>query len=149
MWSPCTARRSSGSRAAAASSTSPAHSSDTANGCAARTGASTPVSNCEPPTKCSAVWGPKDLRERAQRELLATGESARRRADDARGVLTPRRHTSPGLPKTVSPTQRSAHNYSSAPRTVQYHLRKVFAKLDITSRNQLSRVPASQLSAAH
>jgi hypothetical protein len=29
---------------------------------------------------------------------------------------------------------------------VQYHLHKVFLKLEITSRNQLRRVPASQLS---
>jgi Bacterial regulatory proteins, luxR family len=35
-----------------------------------------------------------------------------------------------------------------SPRTAQYHLHKVFLKLDITSRNQLSRVPASRLTLA-
>ena len=35
-----------------------------------------------------------------------------------------------------------------SPRTVQYHLHKVFLKLEITSRNQLARLPPGRLSPA-
>ena len=76
MRSRSTARRSSGSGAAVAWSTSPAPSSSTANGCVARTGASTRASSCEPPTTASTGSAPRAFAERARRELLATGETA-------------------------------------------------------------------------
>jgi DNA-binding CsgD family transcriptional regulator len=86
--------------------------------------------------------------ERARHELLATGETARKRTDDARGVLTPQEaHIARLASEGLSNPEIGAQLFIS-PRTVQYHLRKVFLKLDITSRNQLSRVPASQLNTA-
>jgi DNA-binding CsgD family transcriptional regulator len=93
--------------------------------------------------------GAEGFSERTHRELLATGETARRRTDDARGVLTPQEAQIARLAKEgLSNPEIGAQLFISS-RTVQYHLRKVFAKLDITSRNQLNRVPAGQLSAAH
>ena len=89
--------------------------------------------------------GAEGFADRARHELLATGETARKRTDDARPVLTPQEAHIARLARDGLSNPEIGAQLFISPRTVQYHLRKVFLKLDITSRNQLSRVPASQL----
>lgn len=79
--------------------------------------------------------------ERARRELAATGETARKRNVETIGDLTPQEMQVARLAREgLTNPEIAARLYISA-RTVQYHLSKVFAKLGITSRNQLDRVP--------
>ena len=92
--------------------------------------------------------GGEGFAERARRELLATGETTRKRSDDARGVLTSQEAHIARLARDGLSNPEIGAQLFISPRTVQYHLRKVFLKLDITSRNQLARVPASQLGTA-
>jgi DNA-binding NarL/FixJ family response regulator len=75
--------------------------------------------------------------ERTDRELLATGERICKRTIDIPARLTARetqigRLASDGLSNPGIAVQRFM-----SPRTVEYHLRKIFTKLAISSRNQL------------
>jgi len=92
--------------------------------------------------------GAEGFAERARHELSATGETARRRTDDARAVLTPQEAHIARLARDGLSNPEIGAQLFISPRTVQYHLRKVFLKLDITSRSQLSRLPASHLNPA-
>ena len=86
--------------------------------------------------------------ERAHRELLATGGTVRRRAVDTRDELTPQEGQIARLARDGLSNPEIGAQLFISPRTVQYHLAKVFTKLEITSRGQLSRLPHSELSSA-
>ena len=80
--------------------------------------------------------------ERARRELAATGETARKRTVETSGQLTAQEAQIARLARDgLSNPEIGVRLFISA-RTVKYHLGKVFAKLDISSRSQLDRVLA-------
>ena len=89
--------------------------------------------------------GAEAFTERARRELLATGEKALRRPEETRGVLTPQEAQIAQLAREGLSNPEIGSRLFISPRTAQYHLRKVFMKLDITSRNELRRVPEQRL----
>jgi DNA-binding CsgD family transcriptional regulator len=85
--------------------------------------------------------------DRAQRERLATGETARKRTEGIRHTqLTAQEVQIARLARDgLSNPEIGVRLFISA-RTVQYHLRKIFAKLGINSRTQLDRVLPSTVS---
>jgi DNA-binding CsgD family transcriptional regulator len=83
--------------------------------------------------------GMEAFAERARHELVATGERVRARSVEARDELTPQERHIAGLAREGLSNPEIGARLFISPRTVQYHLHKVFAKLDITSRNQLVR----------
>ena len=79
--------------------------------------------------------------ERARLELRASGQATRRRDPSTLWQLTPQelqvaRFVAQGLP-----TREVAAQLFLSPRTVEFHLRNVFAKLGISSRTQLAQLP--------
>ena len=85
---------------------------------------------------------------RARRELQATGETARKRTVATRIELTAQEAQIARLARDGLSNPEIGTRLFLSPRTVQYHLGKVFAKLDITSRSQLHRVLSATSDAA-
>ena len=77
---------------------------------------------------------------RAGRELLATGETARKRTDQTRDDLTAQELRIAGFARDGLSNVEIGCRLFVSPRTVEYHLHKVFTKLGITSREHLDRV---------
>jgi DNA-binding CsgD family transcriptional regulator len=90
------------------------------------------------------TMGAEGFADRARRELLATGERVRKRTDDTRDDLTPQEAQIARLAADRLTNPEIGAQLYLSPRTVEYHLHKVFQKLGIRSRREL----ASALSAS-
>jgi DNA-binding CsgD family transcriptional regulator len=75
--------------------------------------------------------------DRAARELLATGETARKRTVETERQLTAQEAQIARLARDGLSNPEIGARLFISPRTVEYHLRKVFTKLDISSRKEL------------
>jgi DNA-binding CsgD family transcriptional regulator len=84
---------------------------------------------------------------RAERELLATGERVRRRTVENLDELTAQEAQVAQLARDGLSNAEIGERLIISQHTVAYHLRKVFSKLDITSRSQLGRVLPERASA--
>jgi DNA-binding CsgD family transcriptional regulator len=82
--------------------------------------------------------------ERAEGELRATGETARRRDPSTLDELTPQELQIAGLVADGMTNRQIAAQLFLSPRTIDYHLRKVFSKLGVASRTELVRMGIPQ-----
>ena len=76
--------------------------------------------------------------ERARIELLATGETVRKRTVETRDELTPQERQIARLARDGLSNPEIGARLFLSPRTVEWHLRKVFGKLAVGSRRELA-----------
>jgi DNA-binding CsgD family transcriptional regulator len=78
--------------------------------------------------------------DRARRELMATGERVRRRTIESRDRLTPQEEQIAGLARDGLSNPEIGARLFISPRTVEWHLRRVYPKLGVSSRKGLRDV---------
>ena len=82
--------------------------------------------------------GMEAFAERAHKELLATGEKARKRTVETRDDLTAQELQIARMARDGLSNPDIGTRLFLSPRTVEWHLRKVFGKLGIRSRYELA-----------
>jgi DNA-binding CsgD family transcriptional regulator len=85
-----------------------------------------------------AKMGMEAFGERARKELLATGEKARKRNVETRDDLTAQERQIAELARDGLSNPEIGARLFLSPRTVEWHLRKVFGKLGVHSRHELA-----------
>ena len=93
-----------------------------------------------------AAMGMDAFARRAARELAASGETARKRSVESLHQLTAREAQIARLARDGLSNPEIGARLFISPRTVEYHLHKVYGKLDITSRNELAGGAGAALS---
>ena len=84
--------------------------------------------------------GAEAFAARSERELLATGERVRKRRIETRDELTAQESQIARLARDGLSNAEIGERLFISQHTAAYHLREVFSKLEITSRNQLRQV---------
>jgi DNA-binding CsgD family transcriptional regulator len=84
-------------------------------------------------------WGAASFAERARVELLATGETARKRTVDTQSDLTSQERHVAMLAASGLTNAEIATQLFVTTSTIEFHLSRVFRKLGITSRKQIGR----------
>ena len=95
-----------------------------------------------------AEIGMNGFAERARRERTATGETVRKRSPETRDNLTAQEAQIARLAAEGRTNPEIGAQLFISPRTVEWHLRKVFAKLGISSRRELHPAPLDPRTAA-